>query len=120
MLDYGVFHYVCSIRLQRGPILVSQEYISALSFVVGVTVSVWPYALFDTRASPYTAAFWECGDCSDTVKGIRIGVSIFLSTGYCVGSVVAILLNALLPVVANGSYESILDKDNADESQKVA
>ena len=35
-------------------------YISALSLMaVGVRVSVWPYAFFDTRASPYTAAFWE-------------------------------------------------------------
>ena len=49
------------------------------------------------RASPYTAAFWTCADCSTTMKGLRNAVSIFLSTGYCVGSIVAIILNAILP-----------------------
>jgi len=49
------------------------------------------------RGSSYTDAFWECGDCSETMKGVRNGVIIFLSTGYCIGSVLAILLNAILP-----------------------
>ena len=49
------------------------------------------------RASPYTAAFWTCADCSDTLKGVRNAVSIFLSTGYCIGSVIAIILNLILP-----------------------
>ena len=49
------------------------------------------------RASPYTAKFWECSDCSDTMKGLRNAVSIFLSTGYCIGSVLAIILNTILP-----------------------
>lgn len=49
------------------------------------------------RGSSYTAAFWECTDCSDTMKGFRNGVSIFLSTGYCIGSVIAIVLNFILP-----------------------
>ena len=31
------------------------------------------------------------------MKGLRNAVSIFLSTGYCVGSIVAIILNAILP-----------------------
>ena len=49
------------------------------------------------RASPYTAAFWTCADCSETMKGVRNAVSIFLSTGYCIGSVIAIILNLILP-----------------------
>lgn len=73
------------------------RFISALSLSVGVGVTVWPWAFQDMRASSYTAAFWECADCSDTMKGVRNGVSIFLSTGYCVGSIIAILLNMILP-----------------------
>lgn len=73
------------------------KFIMALSLAIGVGVTVWPYAFLDQRASPYTAHFWQCADCSDTLKGIRNGVAIFLSTGYCVGTVVAMLLNAILP-----------------------
>lgn len=73
------------------------RFISALSLAVGVGVTVWPFAFQDMRGSSYTAAFWECNDCSETMKGFRNGVSIFLSTGYCIGSVIAILLNLILP-----------------------
>lgn len=31
------------------------------------------------------------------MKGIRNGVSIFLSTGYCIGTVTAMFLNMILP-----------------------
>jgi uric acid-xanthine permease len=73
------------------------KFILAMSLAVGVGVSVWPFAFQDMRASNYTANFWRCGDCNPTLKGIRNGVSIFLSTGYCVGTVIAMLLNFLLP-----------------------
>jgi len=73
------------------------RFISALSLAVGVGVTVWPFAFQDMRGSSYTAAFWECNDCSETMKGFRNGVSIFLSTGYCIGSVIAIVLNLILP-----------------------
>lgn len=73
------------------------RFISVFSMCVGVGVTVWPYAFLDMRASPYTAHFWECSDCSETMKGLRNAVSIFLSTGYCIGSVLAIILNAILP-----------------------
>ena len=58
---------------------------------------MWPYAFQDLRASNYTANFWRCADCSDALKGLRNGISIFLSTGYCIGTVIAILLNMILP-----------------------
>jgi len=73
------------------------RFISALSLAVGVGVTIWPFAFQDMRASSYTAAFWECADCSEAMKGFRNGVSIFLSTGYCIGSVIAIILNLILP-----------------------
>lgn len=58
------------------------KFIFALSLAIGVGVTVWPYAFQDMRASGYTAAFWTCKDCSNGMKGLRNGVSIFLSTGY--------------------------------------
>lgn len=73
------------------------KFILALSLAVGVGVTVWPYAFQDRRASPYTANFWQCADCTDTLKGVRNGISIFLSTGYCIGTVFAIVLNLILP-----------------------
>ena len=73
------------------------RFIMAFSMALGVGVTVWPYAFLDRRASPYTAPFWECGDCSNAMKGLRNGLSIFLSTGYCVGSVAAMMLHGILP-----------------------
>ena len=73
------------------------RFIMAMSLAVGIGVTVWPYAFLDRRASSYTANFWPCADCSATMKGLRNGVSIFLSTGYCIGTMLAMLLNAILP-----------------------
>ena len=82
------------------------RFITVFSMCVGVGVTVWPYAFLDMRASPYTAKFWECSDCSDTMKGLRNAVSIFLSTGYCIGSVLAIILNGILP---NDPEETVIE-----------
>lgn len=90
------------------------KFIMAMSLAVGVGVTVWPFAFQDMRASNYTANFWRCGDCSDTMKGIRNGVAIFLSTGYCVGTVVAMLLNFILPGDAGVSMptaDELADED---------
>lgn len=57
------------------------KFIFALSLAVGVGVTVWPFAFQDMRASSYTAQFWTCADCSNSMKALRNGVSIFLSTG---------------------------------------
>lgn len=73
------------------------KFILAVSLGIGVGVTVWPFGFQDMRASSYTAHFWECSDCSETMQGVRNGVSIFLSTGYCVGTVLAVLLNLILP-----------------------
>lgn len=89
------------------------RFISALSLCVGVGVTIWPFAFQDMRGSSYKAAFWECSDCSETMKGFRNGVSIFLSTGYCIGSVIAIILNAILPEDA----EEYVEEGNVHWSQ---
>jgi NCS2 family nucleobase:cation symporter-2 len=81
------------------------KFIMAWSLAIGVGVSVWPYAFQDRRASPYTAAFWTCADCGAAMQGVRNGISIFLSTGYCVGTVCAMLLNSILPADAPVSYD---------------
>jgi hypothetical protein len=73
------------------------KFILAVSLGFGVGVSIWPFGFQDMRASSYTANFWQCADCSPTMKGVRNGVSIFLSTGYCIGTVLAVLLNLILP-----------------------
>jgi len=99
------------------------RFIFAFSLGLGVGVTIWPYAFQDMRAAPYTAHFWTCADCNNAMKGLRNGVSIFLSTGkcqfysklfavknvifiyiyfrfllgYCVGTVSAMLLNSILP-----------------------
>jgi NCS2 family nucleobase:cation symporter-2 len=89
------------------------KFIMACSLAIGVGVTVWPFAFQDMRGSAYTANFWRCADCSDTVKGLRNGVSIFLSTGYCVGTVVAMLLNFILPEDAGVNIAGV--EDDQDE-----
>mmetsp|Transcript_6593 Transcript_6593/g.15120 ORF Transcript_6593/g.15120 Transcript_6593/m.15120 type:complete len:593 (-) Transcript_6593:235-2013(-) len=106
------------VKIMSGVDLTSRRnrFILSLSMAMGLGVTVWPYAFADRRASPYTAFFWQCDDCNDTLKGLRNGVSIFLSTGYCIGTVVAILLNIILP--ADAKVESPVETD--DRSAKVS
>lgn len=73
------------------------RFILTMSMAIGVGVIIVPYAFADQAGSPYTMNFWPCGDCDESTKGLRDGVSIFLSTGYCVGPVLAVLLNSILP-----------------------
>lgn len=80
------------------------KFILAMGMAFGVGVSVYPFAYLDQRASPYTANFWRCGDCEPALQGLRNGLSIFMSTGYCVGTAVAMFLNAILPVDAEVVY----------------
>lgn len=90
------------------------KFILAMSLAIGVGVTVWPFAFQDMRASPYTAHFWTCEDCNDAVKGVRNGISIFLSTGYCVGTVIAMILNKVLPEDLEISYNREFIKPGID------
>ena len=95
------------------------KFIMALSLAIGVGVTVWPFAFQDMRGSSYTANFWRCSNCSDRMKGLRNGVSIFLSTGYCVGTMTAMLLNFILPedpgVATPDDYDEDTPKDDVKE-----
>ena len=78
--------------------------ILAISMGVGLGVAMVPNIFADFRASEGTAPFWPCsgafrdGDaCTAGEKGVRDGFIIFLSTPYCVGTVLALLLNLILP-----------------------
>lgn len=97
------------------------RFIMAFSLALGVGVTVFPYAFLDRRGSPYTAPFWQCADCSPAMKGLRNGVSIFLSTGYCIGSVTAMVLNTILPcdtelAYAEAATEEEVEKKAVDDS----
>lgn len=95
------------------------KFIMAISLAVGVGVTVYPFAFLDMRGSAYTANFWRCEDCSETVRGVRNGTSIFLSTGYCVGTVFAMVLNAILPEDAPINYlddEETVGPNDVDSS----
>jgi hypothetical protein len=56
------------------------------------------------------------------MKGVRNGVLIFLSTGYCVGTVTAMLLNLILPtdsVVIRGDKTAEESEESADDDVEV-
>mmetsp|Transcript_15720 Transcript_15720/g.23596 ORF Transcript_15720/g.23596 Transcript_15720/m.23596 type:complete len:572 (-) Transcript_15720:157-1872(-) len=96
------------------------KFILGLSLALGVGVTVWPFAFQDLRGSSYTAKFWTCADCSNALKGLRDGVSIFLSTGYCIGTVTAMILNLILPedVPVSRATEKKVDEKSEEESFK--
>jgi NCS2 family nucleobase:cation symporter-2 len=56
------------------------------------------------------------------MKGVRNGVLIFLSTGYCVGTVVAMLLNFILPrdalVIGRGNTEVMSEEPSEKDVYK--
>jgi len=88
------------------------RFILALSLGIGIGVSVVPHVASDFRGSGLTANIWPCTDCDKTERSFRNGILIFLSTGYCSGTVIALLLNIILP-----SDPIII---TADSSEKVA
>lgn len=100
------------------------RFIVSLSMACGLGVTVWPFAFADRRGQPYTANFWQCDDCDDDMKGVRNGVSIFLSTGYCVGTVLAILLNLILPedpiIVRKSDVKELESEEGSAEEEEVA
>lgn len=78
--------------------------ILAISMGVGLGVAAIPWIFGDQRASAGTAPFWPCtgpfregGDCNKGERGIRDGILILLTTPYSIGTVLAMLLNAILP-----------------------
>ena len=78
--------------------------ILAISMGVGLGVTAIPWIFGDLRASAGTAPFWPCtgpfregGDCNKGERGIRDGILILLTTPYSIGTVLAMLLNAILP-----------------------
>jgi len=73
------------------------RFILAVSLGIGLGVAMVPYIFADFRASSYTAEFWPCTDCSDGDKGLRNGIIIFLSTPYCIGCALSMLLHFILP-----------------------
>lgn len=91
------------------------KFILGMSLAVGVGVTVYPYAFQDFRGSKNTAAFWTCDGCSDTLQGLRDGVSLFLSTGYCVGTVIAMILNFILP--ADVPISKAFESDDEDKPE---
>jgi len=99
------------------------RFIISFALALGVGVTIWPYAFLDRRGSPYTAPFWTCSDCSPTMQGLRNGVSIFLSTGYCIGSVSAMVLNGILPLDSDLSYSgaesAAADRNENEEKHSV-
>ncbi|ACO69125.1 Nucleobase:Cation symporter-2 family [Micromonas commoda] len=62
--------------------------ILAISLGVGIGVAIVPGIFADMRASYGTSPFFP---------GVRDGIVQFLSTPYCVGTVLALLMNAILP-----------------------
>ena len=96
-------------------------FIVALSMAFGVGVTVWPYVFQDRRMMSYTAAFWTCADCDHFEKNIRNGVSIFLSTGYCIGTTTAMLLNLVIPedvpVISKSLEEVSVEKPEKAEPE---
>lgn len=67
-----------------------ERFILALSLGVGLGVTIVPKWA--------TNNLWpETEDMSSTLKGFRDGVEIVLSTGYCIGGLLAALLNGILP-----------------------
>eukprot|EP00929_Paragymnodinium_shiwhaense_P059043 TRINITY_DN2955_c0_g1_i11.p1 TRINITY_DN2955_c0_g1~~TRINITY_DN2955_c0_g1_i11.p1 ORF type:complete len:433 (+),score=66.68 TRINITY_DN2955_c0_g1_i11:1829-3127(+) len=80
--------------------------ILGISLGVGIGVAMNPHIFNDMRDSPYSARFWPCfedsflesgSNCSDSEKGVRNAVMLFLGTPYCIGSVLAMIMNLILP-----------------------
>jgi len=99
--------------------------ILGISLGFGVGVAMTPGIFNDMRDSPYGARFWPCFEdphtetgstCTDTEKGVRNGVMLFLGTPYCIGSVLALIMNLILPA----DMEIVKAGAAKKEAEKVA
>lgn len=90
------------------------RFILALSLGIGIGVTVVPHVASDFRGSGLTANIWPCTDCDKAERSVRNGILIFLSTGYCSGTVIALFLNLILPtdpiIVSKGKDEPAVPK----------
>lgn len=68
------------------------RFIMACSLGLGIGVSLVP--------AWATNALWPCTTCSPALKGLREAVMKILSTGFCLGAIVSMLLNLILPAEA--------------------
>jgi len=98
--------------------------ILGIALGVGVGVAMTPHIFNDMRDSPYSARFWPCfedthtktgGECDETEKGLRNAIMLFLGTPYCVGSVLALLMNLILPA----DMEIVTDVTPAKVAEKA-
>ncbi len=64
--------------------------ILAFSLSLGVGVSLVPQWAAN--------ALWPCTGCSEGVHGLRDAVIIVLEEGFCIGALIAIFLNLVLPM----------------------
>jgi NCS2 family nucleobase:cation symporter-2 len=88
--------------------------ILAISMGIGIGVAIVPYIFEDFRASTYTSSFWPCQDCNEEMRAVRNGILIILATPYCIGTILAMFLNMILPtdpeVEIVGDDDDDLDK----------
>lgn len=98
--------FVSGLKVTGGADLNSRRnrIILAISMGIGLGVAMVPNVFSDYRASPGWSPFWPCtgpfrdgDDCSTSEQGVRDGILIFLSTPYCIGTVLALILNIILP-----------------------
>lgn len=98
--------FVSGLKVTGGADLNSRRnrIILAISMGIGLGVAMVPNVFSDYRASPGWSTFWPCtgpfrdgDDCSASEQGVRDGILIFLSTPYCIGTVLALILNIILP-----------------------
>jgi len=98
--------FISGLKVTAGADLNSRRnrVILAISMGIGLGVAMVPNIVADFRASYGTSPFWPCrgqfrdgNECKDNEKAVRDGVLIFLSTPYCVGTALALVLNLILP-----------------------
>lgn len=101
--------------------------ILGISLGVGVGVAMTPQIFNDMRDSPYSARFWPCfedpktetgASCDDTEKGLRNGILLFLGTPYCIGSILALLMNLILPCDMEVVGDRQVDKEDVKKNQE--
>merc|ERR1711976_808333 len=103
--------------------------ILGISLGVGVGVAMTPYIFNDMRDSPYSARFWPCfedplletgSSCTEFEKGVRNAIMLFLGTPYCIGSVLAMLMNMILPADMEVVREVAKPEQNAESESSEA
>jgi NCS2 family nucleobase:cation symporter-2 len=128
-----VFVAGINILASQGPIKRRERFVVGAAMAVGISVAMNPHVFNDLRNAPGTNSFWPCSKeeevfvpshnttipnplyCDASKKSMRDGIMLILGIPYLNGTMIAMILNAILP----GEDDDELAPNDAEAQEPI-